>query len=257
MPSVITEEQHGIFIITINRPEKMNCIDEHTGQLLKQAWLMFRDSDHLLVAIITGSGTQSFCSGADLKNVLNLIEEQKVPDSVTPSGDGFLGYTRGCDIYKPILAAINGYALAGGLELACFADIRVAERHAKFGVSNRRWGVPLIDGGTQRLPRIIGLGRAMDLILTAKTIDVNEAYRIGLVNEIVDESQALSRCIEIAKQLIEFPYDGMRYDKESVYRGIGESLENGLKIEAEIGFRTLATASTHKGIRLFEKKKMQ
>ncbi len=256
MPLVITKKQHGIFIITINRPEKMNCIDEHTGGLLEQAWIQFRDDDNLRVAIITGSGTQSFCSGADLKNVLALVQEQKIPGSVTPTGNGFLGYTRGCDIYKPILAAINGYALAGGLELACFADIRIAEKHSTFGVSNRRWGVPLIDGGTQRLPRIIGLGRAMELILTGKTIDVNEAYRIGLVNEIVDETKSLSRCIEIAEMLIEFPYDGMRYDKESVYRGIGQTLENGIKIEAEVGFRTLATASTHNGIKSFENRKI-
>ena len=171
------------------------------------------------------------------------------------NGPGYIGYTRQTDIFKPIIAAVNGYVLAGGLEIACLADIRIAEEHAEFGVACRRFGVPLVDGGTQRLARIIGMGWAMELIITGKFIGAKEAYRIGLVNEIVPKGKSLERTIEIAEELCSFPQGAMRTDKEAVIRGFGRPLEDGLKIEAEAGFTSIVNPDMHEGASSFAEKR--
>ena len=139
-----------------------------------------------------------------------------------------MGYTRKADIFKPIIAAVNGYCFAGGLEIALCADIRIAAEHAEFGVLNRRWNVGLGDGGTQRLPRVVGLGRAMELIILGKRIDAQEAYRIGLVNEIVPSGELMARVTALAESICEFPQGAIRTDKEAVMRGLGTPLEEGL-----------------------------
>jgi len=244
MPKVLTEVRDRIFIITINRPEVMNCIDGETAKLLFEAWQRFRDDDELFVAIITGGVEKSFCSGADLKNFPSLLEFEE-------REMGFLGYTRGTDIFKPIIAAINGYCFAGGLEIACLADLRIASENAEFGCLERRWNVPLIDGLTQRLPRIVGLGRAMELILTGKRIDAWEAYRIGLVHEVVPSEKLMERALEIAKQLCEYPQGSIRADKKAVMLGLGRPLEEGLKLEKEIGEKILGTHDFVEGVRAF------
>src|SRR5262249_30888339 len=143
------------------------------------------------------------------------------------NGPGYLGYTRQTDIFKPIIGAINGGAFAGGLELACLADFRIASEQAEFGVLCRRWGVPLADGGTQRLPHIVGLGNAMELIITGKRIDVHHAYRIGLVNEIVAHDQLLARAYEVAEGICAFPQVAIRTDKQAVMSGLGLTLDEG------------------------------
>src|SRR5262249_26045194 len=159
------------------------CVDGETASLLSHAWKRFRDDEALWVAILTGAGEDAFCAGADLADVGNLGPGPDASPSALrrfiAHGEGYLGYTRQTDIYKPILCAINGYALAGGLELACLGDMRIVEEHAEFGVACRRFNVPLVDGGTQRLPRIVGMGRAMELILTGRFIGADEALRIG------------------------------------------------------------------------------
>lgn len=184
-----TEVRDRIFILTIDRPEVRNAIDGETAGLLRDAWIRFRDDDALWVAILTGSGDLAFSSGADLGAVETLGPGPDASPAeirrFVEHGDGYLGYTRGIDIDKPILAAVNGDALAGGLELACFADMRIVAEHARLGVACRRWNVPLVDGGTQRLPRIVGMGHAMDLMLTGRFIDAREAWRMGLANEVV------------------------------------------------------------------------
>jgi len=248
MPKVLTSVEDHLFLITINRPEVMNCIDGETAKLLMEAWLRFRDDDNLFVAIITGAGDKSFCSGADLKNMPSLLEFEG-------REMGFLGYSRGTDIFKPIIAAINGYCFAGGLEIACLADLRIASENAEFGCLERRWNVPLIDGLTQRLPRIVGLGRAMELILTGKRIDAREAYRIGLVNEVVPRERLLPRAKEIARQLCEYPQGAMRADKKAVMLGLGRPLEEGLRLEKEVGEKVLGTHDFWEGVRAFAEKR--
>ena len=256
---VLTEVHDRTYVITINRPEKRNCVDGETAAALAAAWKRFRDDEDLWVAVLTGAGDQAFCAGADLGSLDTL------GPGLTPSpmalrqfithGEGYMGYTRQVDIYKPILAAINGFALAGGLELACLADLRIVEAHAELGVACRRWNVPLLDGGTQRLPRILGMGRAMELILTGKFIDAQEAYRIGLANEVVDTGQSLARCLELAEQLAALPQGAMRTDKQAAVMGYSRPLEEGLRIEAEVGQTVLAGHDIQEGAQAFVQKR--
>ena len=258
-PKVITRTKGRTFIIQINRPEVRNCVDGDTARLLAAAWLRFRDDPELWVAIITGSGDKAFSAGADLGDVARLASGAGTRASqkrrFVHSGQGFLGQTRMIDCFKPILAAINGDALAGGLELACLADIRIAEPHARFAVACRRFGVPLCDGGTQRLPRIIGMGRAMDLILTGRFIDAQEAHFMGLANHIVPRGQSLDRAIEIAEGLCEVPQTAMRTDKQAAALGFGKTLEEGLRIEAQLAFDAFRDPDMAEGARAFKEKR--
>ncbi len=239
MSKVIAEPKGHIFFITINRAEKRNSVDGETARLLHDAWIRFRDDDQLFVAVLSGTGDEAFCAGADLSALGTLGP----PANASPAelrrfvtnGDGYMGYTRQTDIFKPIIGAINGHALAGGLELACLADIRVVCEHAEMGVACRRWNVPLVDGGTQRLPRIIGLGRAMEMILTGRFVGADEALRIGLANEIVPKGKSRARATAIAEALCALPQGAMRTDKQAAMMGWGKSLGEGLRIEAELG----------------------
>jgi enoyl-CoA hydratase len=245
MSKVITEAKGHVFFITLNRANKRNCVDGETAKLLHDAWIRFRDDDELFAAVLTGAGDEAFCSGADLAAAHTLgpapgSSPSEVRRFVT-SGAGYMGYTRQTDIFKPIIGAINGHALAGGLELMCLADIRVVAEHAQMGVACRRWNVPLVDGGTQRLPRIVGMGRAMELILTGRFIGAEEAHRIGLANEIVPKGKALARATEIAEALSELPQGALRTDKQAALMGWGRPLEEGLRIEAELGQWPLRT----------------
>jgi enoyl-CoA hydratase len=243
MSTVLYEKRNRVAYITINRPDVMNCVDAATAAALVQAWEDFRDDDDSFVAVIAGAGDRAFCAGADLKSaaMVGVTGQARSPDRdrrLAYSGPGYMGYTRKADIFKPIIAAINGYCFAGGLEIACCADIRIAADHAEFGVLNRRWNVGLADGGTQRLPRIVGLGRALELIITGRRIDVEEAYRIGLVNEIVPKEKLMARATELAEAICELPQGAIRTDKEAVIRGIGMPLEEGLRLECAL-FQTL------------------
>ncbi len=256
---VTTRVEEKIFVITINRPDKRNAVDGETASLLEDAWLRFRDDDDLWVAILTGAGDQAFSAGADLSAIETLgpgadASPAEVRRFVT-SGSGYIGYTRQTDIFKPIVAAVNGHALAGGLELACLADLRVVEEHAEMGVACRRWNVPLVDGGTQRLPRILGLGRAMDLILTGRFVKADEALRIGLANEVVPKGQSLARALEIARGLCALPQGAMRSDKQAAMMGWGRPLEEGLRIEAELGQYAIRGHDMREGARAFVEKR--
>ncbi len=242
------EKRGEITIIRFNRPEQRNCIGPTTHQELIRAWTRFRDDDQAKVAIITGTGEKAFCAGGDLKRP-DLLPETPAEIAAHDRGErpGMLGPSRWTDIYKPVLAAVNGVAYAGGLEWACFADLRIAEEHATFGVTCRRWNIGLADGGTQRLPRIIGMGRAMDLIITGRVIDAREAERIGLVNEVVPRGQSLPRALEMAEFICRLPQPAIHTDKEAAVRGFGLPLAEGLRIEAEcfnrlIGGKEMAEA---------------
>lgn len=259
MSKVITEIDERVFVITINRPEVRNCVDGETASLLESAWKKFRDDEDLYVAIITGAGDKAFCAGADLKALhtlgpgLNASRHQK--RRFITHGTGYMGYTRQVDIYKPIIAAINGYALAGGLEIACLADIRIAEEHAELGVACRRYNVPLLDGGTQRLPRILGMGRAMELIITGRLVKAEEALRIGLVNEVVPKGKSLQRAKQLAKEICQLPQGALRTDKQAAIMGYGRPLEEGLRIEAEVGQTVLDSHDIVEGARAFAQKR--
>jgi enoyl-CoA hydratase len=246
--SLIDIRKEGkVSIITITRPERRNAINGDTASALRQAFLDYDADESQRVAILTG-GDSVFCAGADLKEIESLsfkLEE---------SEHGPLGFTR-LLLHKPVIAAIAGYAVAGGLEIACWADFRVADESAQFGCLERRFSVPLVDGGTVRLPQIVGSGRALDLILTGRLIDTREAYQIGLVNYLTPRGKHLEKALEIAHQLTEFPQAAMLNDRRSVYQTLGKPLEEALKIEAAIGRETWESGEGAAGAKAFSEGK--
>lgn len=223
---VLTERRGRTLVVSINRPEVRNCVDGETAQLLNDAVDAFRADDDLDVMILTGAGDVSFCSGADLKNVGSLVSRPGADET------GPMGISRITDIDKPAIAAVNGYCTAGGLELACWCDFRIASRNAQLGVLNRRWGVPLLDGGTQRLPRIVGLGNALYLIETGVLIDAEQALGMGLVQEVVPEGRALDRALLVAEAISGYPRIPMRNDRRAAFEGLTLPLDEGLNAEA-------------------------
>ncbi len=249
-------KHHDIRIIRFNRPEAHNCIGPQTHRELIAAWSDFRDDDEAKVAIITGAGDKAFCSGGDLYAGEALIPSSAEEIALHNQGQapGIIGPTRWTDIYKPIIAAVNGVAYAGGLEWACFADIRIAEEQATFDVTCRRWNIGLGDGGTQRLPRIIGMGRAMDLIITGRIIDAQEALAIGLANEVVPKGQSLARALELASFICDLPQPAMLSDKEAAVRGFGRPLDEGLRIEAQCFNHSIHQPETAEGLRRFRER---
>ena len=262
----IAYEAHGpIRVLTIDRPERMNAIGPVTSREMVAAIGDFKEDEDARVLVITGRGEAAFCAGADLKAAMAgfapdaLSDEEPLiqwtPEEVEAHNrgerDGIIGPSRWTDIYKPVIAAVNGVAYAGGLEWACFADIRIADEHASFGVTCRRWNVGLGDGGTQRLPRIVGMGRAMELILTGRVIGAAEAERIGLANEVTPTGGCLARAVELAEELAALPQPAMRTDKEAAVRGFGRPLDEGLQIEAQCFNKLLETPEIADGIRRF------
>jgi len=219
--SAVTIERDGpVWTVLLDRPGRRNAVDGPTAQALADAFRQFDGDADAAVAVLHGQGG-TFCSGADLKALGTADANQVGP---VGEADGPMGPTR-LTLSKPVIAAIAGHAVAGGLELALWCDLRVAEEGAVFGVFSRRWGVPLIDGGTVRLPRLIGQGRALDLILTGREVDAAEALQIGLVNRVVPPGQARQAAEELAHELARFPQVGMRQDRLSVLEqaGLGEA----------------------------------
>jgi len=231
----VTYERRGAAaVVTIDRRERRNAVDGPTADLLQDAFARFEADDDARAMILTGGGDEAFCAGADLKAI----------DTFGPrldSPDGPLGFTRRTPS-KPTIAAISGWCLAGGLELALWCDLRIAAAGARFGFTERRFGVPLIDGGTQRLPRIVGLGRALDIILTGRVFDAEEALDIGMLTEVVPAGAQLDRSLEIAAALAAFPQQTMLADRRAAIEGLGLPLADGLALEAESGRATFADA---------------
>jgi enoyl-CoA hydratase len=234
--TLLYEQDDHVVTLTYNRPDQHNAVNRKMNEELHHAWQRFRDDDDAFVLVITGAGETTFCAGWDLAEAASLIE---IPDfdefrvSVYNS-PGECGYTRRADVFKPVIAAVNGYAFAAGLETALLADIRIAGENAEFGALERRWNIVGGDGMTVRLPLVVGFARAMELIITGRRIDVREAERIGLVNEVVPTGTALERARERAHEIAALPQGAIRSDKESVLRGIGRTLEERLRIEAEM-----------------------
>lgn len=230
-----TLEDH-IVTITLNRPERQNCISQQMNLELQEAFKRFRDDKEALVAIITGAGDKAFCAGWDLEDAAASTGMMDYEDfrQAYYNADGFCGYTKRVDIFKPIIAAVNGYAVAAGMETAMLGDIRICAENAVFGALERRWNIVSGDGLAVRLPLIVGLGHAMELLITGRSINAQEAYRIGLANEVVAEGKAYSRALELAREIAALPQGALRADKETVVRGIGRTLEERLRIETEM-----------------------
>jgi enoyl-CoA hydratase len=227
---VIRQARAGpALVVTIDRPERRNAVDGPAAAELLAAYEAFEAGD-AAVMILTGAGEHAFCAGADL-TALDTLD----PDA--PGGP--MGFTR-LTPSKPAIAAIAGYAVAGGLELALWCDLRIADDTAVLGCPERRWGVPLIDGGTQRLPRIVGQGRALDLILTGRMVGAAEALAMGLVTEVVPAGTHLDRALELAAQLAAFPQETLRSDRLAALAAPGLPLEQGLALEARLGRDSLA-----------------
>ena len=221
-------------MVTIDRPERRNAVDGPTAELLAEAVERFEADDEARVVILTGGGDEAFCAGADLKAIESFAPRLMLPE-------GPLGFTRRIPT-KPAIAGISGWCLAGGLELALWCDLRVATSGSTLGFPERRFGVPLIDGGTQRLPRIVGLGRALDMILTGRMVAAEEALGMGLLNEIVEPGRRLERALELAEALARFPQETMLSDRRAALEGIGLTFEEGLRLEAEVGFEVFEVA---------------
>lgn len=227
--SVLVDRDGPVFIVTIDRPAKRGAVDPATAAALRTAFAAFAEDDGASVAILTGSGGH-FCAGFDLSAVGATRYD--------PDGPGPMGPTRML-LEKPVIAAVEGHAVAGGLELALWCDLRVAAESAVFGVYCRRWGVPLIDGGTVRLPRIVGQGRALDMILTGRPVDAQEAHRIGLADRLVPDCTALPAALALAKQIAAFPQLCMTSDRMSAYRQWDHDIEAALAHEAHAGVAPL------------------
>jgi enoyl-CoA hydratase len=235
MPEVTYERRGAAAVLTIDRPERRNAVDPSTADRLLAGYREFESDNEARILILTGAGEDAFCAGADLKSVAAAMDDQEIAAQwLKPRPQGPLGFTR-LTPSKPTIAAISGYALAGGLELALWCDLRVGTGTAKLGFPERRWGVPLIDGGTQRLPRIVGMGRALDLILTGRIVGAEEALAMGLLTEVVPVGKHLDRALEMADGLATFPQETMLADRRSALEGSGLTLDEGLAREAEIG----------------------
>lgn len=244
MADVEFETRGKVAVVTLNRPQARNAVDGPTAAALAEAFRRFDADDGLEAAVLTGANG-TFCAGADLKAVATGDGNR-----VAAEGDGPLGCTRML-LGKPVIAAVEGYAVAGGLELALWCDLRVAARDAVFGVFCRRFGVPLVDGGTIRLPRLIGMSRAMDMILTGRGVEGEEALAIGLANRLVEPGEALTAAMELAEAITRFPRGAMRGDRLSAYEQWGLSLPDALANEYERGIAVIRSGETREGASRF------
>jgi enoyl-CoA hydratase len=234
--TLVYEKQDHVVTLVYNRPDQHNAISQAMNLELHDAWQRFRDDDDAFVLIITGAGETAFCAGWDLQDAAALSDPGDFDRYRRDLYNlpGACGYTRKVDIFKPVIAAVNGYAFAAGLETALLADIRIAAENAEFGALERRWNIVAGDGLTARLPLVVGFARAMELIITGRRIDVREAEKIGLVNQVVPRGEALTRAKELAREIVALPQGAIRSDKETLVRGVGRTLEDRLRIEAEM-----------------------
>jgi enoyl-CoA hydratase/carnithine racemase len=231
----IRYEAHGpVRLITIDRPAKMNSLDFEANDRLVEIWRRFDADDEARVAVITGAGDKAFCAGADLKTYTMDFARRPAPEfrARFTNGPGFGGITRNLDIFKPIVAAVNGFAISGGFELALACDIRFCSPNAEFALQDAKWGFHACDGGLIRLPQIVGMGHAMEIILSGERVDAEHAYRIGLVNRIVPQAQLLERTMAYAQMLASRSPLSQRFAKEVIKRAVGQSMDEALRLES-------------------------
>lgn len=244
MDELLVDKRGPVTLITLNRPEAHNSITAAMAVGIAEAIDAFADDDSASVLVVTGAGERAFCSGANLKDVDELLRHPHT-DRAGPIGFAHL------DPGKPTIAAVNGYCFAGGMELACWCDFRIASTNAEFGALNRRWGVPFIDGGTQRFPRIMGQGNALWMIETGIRIDAQRAMAIGLVQEVVSEGAALGRALELAERIGGYPQASLRTDRAATLATYGLSLDAGLYLESGLGRPSATDPEMLAGLRNF------
>ena len=256
--TLIYEHDDHVVTLTYNRPGQHNAISRRMNEELHHAWQRFRDDDEAFVLVITGAGDTTFSAGWDLQDASEMGElgdwdQFRVHVFNSP---GACGYTRRVDVFKPVIAAVNGYAFAAGLETALLADIRIAAENAEFGALERRWNIVGGDGMTVRLNLTVGYARSMELIITGRKVDAQEALRIGLANEVVPKGKALERALELAHQIAELPQGAIRSDKETMLRNVGLTYEERLRKEAENTISMFARQDSHAiGARAFKEKR--
>ncbi len=245
--TLLYEHTGHVVTITYNRPGQHNAVNRTMNAELHHAWQRFRDDPEAFVLVITGAGETTFCAGWDLQDAADLdsVGDWDAYRVGLYNSPGECGYTRKADIFKPVIAAVNGYAFAAGLETALLADIRIAAENAEFGALERRWNIVGGDGMTVRLPLVVGYARALELVITGRRIDAEEALSIGLVNEVVPRGGALARAHELAEQIAALPQGAIRSDKESIMRGVGRTLEERLRIEAEMAISMFMRRDSH------------
>jgi len=241
---VLTRTEGPVLVVTIDRPSRRNAVDRIAAESLLAAFEGFAADDSLSVAVLTGAG-DTFCAGADLKAISDGHGNR-----VTPDGPGPMGPTR-LSLDKPVIAAIEGFAVAGGLELALWCDLRVVARDAVLGVYCRRWGVPLVDGGTVRLPRLIGASRASDMILTGRAVDSEEALAMGLANRLSEPGRTLDDALELAQHLASLPQRCLRSDLRSSKDQWGLEVGEAMAHECELGLATIMSGETRQGAARF------
>ena len=239
-------EQDGhVVVLTYDRPEQRNAISRQMNEELHDAWQRFRDDADAFVIVITGTG-DAFCAGWDLQDAADWPrpdwDQYRVHINDSP---GDCGYTRRVDVFKPVIAAVNGWAVAAGLENALLADIRIVARNAVFGALERRWNIVAGDGMTVRLPLVVGYAKAMELIITGRPVDAEEALAIGLANEVVEEGEALPRALELAREIAALPQGAIRTDKETVIRNVGRTYEEQLRNEVEAALSMFWRRDSH------------
>jgi E-phenylitaconyl-CoA hydratase len=250
---ILFERRDRIAIITINRPDRMNAINPQTSAELWDAWAAFRDDPELWVAVLTGAGERAFSAGNDLVHTANA--GRATAAASLPRGVPFGGNTRGLETWKPTIAAINGYCLAGGLEMALGCDIRIAAEHAQFGLPEVTWAIIPGAGGTQRLPRAVPVGVALDMILTAERIDAQAALRWGLISRLVPQAQLMPTALQVAETICTRGPLAVRAAKESILRGLNMSIEQGLGLEMLFSQRVGRSEDAREGPRAFAEKR--
>jgi len=249
--NIIYEKKGRIAVITINRPERMNAIDPQTSHELRNAWSDFRDDNEVWVAILTGAGERAFSAGLDLVATAEAFAAGSAPRFTAPFG----GITRDIEIFKPMIAAVNGHCLAGGLEMALCCDIRIAAENATFGVPEVTRAIIPGAGGTQRLPRAIGLAKALELIITGARIDAQEALRYGLVSQVLPLPELMPKAMEMAELICQNGPLAVRAAKEAVCQGYNVTLEEGLALEAKLSEAIWLTEDSREGPTAFSQRR--
>lgn len=257
MSNILYEKKGHVRLITINRAEKMNSLDFAANDELVDLWYEFEEDDDARVAVITGAGSQAFCAGADLKTYTLAFAQTSAPEfrKKYTNGPGFGGITRNLDIDKPIIAAVNGFAISGGFELALACDLRFCSENAEFALQDAKWGFHACDGGLIRLPQIIGMGHAMEIILSGERVNAEHAYRIGLVNRIYPQSELLERALDYAHMLASRAPLSHRFAKEVVRRSMGMHQDEALKWESRSFYDVGMTEDLKEGVTSFKERR--
>jgi enoyl-CoA hydratase len=239
------ERDGNVAVLTYDRPEQRNAVSRRMNAELHEAWQQFRDEDDAFVLVITGEG-EAFCAGWDLADAAaTTVEDWDEFRTALYNSPGDCGYSRRVDVFKPVIAAVNGWAVAAGLENALLADIRIVAENAVFGALERRWNIVAGDGMTVRLPMAVGYAKAMELIITGRPVDAEEALRIGLANEVVPQGKALERALELAREIAALPQGAIRSDKETMVRNVGRTYEEQLRSEMEMALSMFMRRDSH------------